>query len=145
MRNFRVELGRDSHPVYIGSGILDRVGELSRDAGLKPGRAALVADSNVAKLFADRVKSSLEAAGFAAVIMEIPAGEASKSLEMLAMLYDGMTEAQLDRQSVVFALGGGVTGDLAAFAAATYLRRSEERRVGKECVRLCRSRWSPYH
>jgi 3-dehydroquinate synthase len=122
MRNFRVELGRDSHPVYIGSGILDRVGELSRDAGLKPGRAALIADSNVAKLFADRVKSSLEAAGFAAVIMEIPAGEASKSLEMLAMLYDGMTEAQLDRQSVVFALGGGVTGDLGAFAAATYLR-----------------------
>jgi 3-dehydroquinate synthase len=122
MRSFRVELGRDSHPVHVGSGILDRVGELARDAGLKPGRAALISDSNVAKLYASRVSASLEAAGFDAVVIEIPAGEASKSLEMLATLYDRMTEAELDRQSVVFALGGGVTGDLGAFAAATYLR-----------------------
>lgn len=122
MRSFRVELGRDSHPVHVGSGILDRVGELARDAGLKPGRAALISDSNVAKLYASRVSASLKAADFDAVVIEIPAGEASKSLEMLATLYDRMTEAELDRQSVVFALGGGVTGDLGAFAAATYLR-----------------------
>jgi len=122
MRTFRVELGRDSHPVHVGSGILDRVGELAVDAGLKPGRAALISDSNVAKLYAGRVSSSLKAAGFDAVVIDIPAGEASKSLEMLATLYDRMTEAELDRQSVVFALGGGVTGDLGAFAAATYLR-----------------------
>ena len=122
MRSFRVELGRDAHPVHIGSGILDRVGELARDAGLKPGRAAIISDSNVAKLYASRASASLKAAGFDAVVIEIPAGEASKSLDMLAMLYDRMTEAELDRQSVVFALGGGVTGDLGAFAAATYLR-----------------------
>jgi len=122
MRSFRVELGRDSHSVHVGSGILDRVGELARDAGLKPGRAALISDSNVAKLYAGRVRDSLQAAGFDALVIEIPAGEASKSLEMLATLYDRMTEAELDRQSVVFALGGGVTGDLSAFAAATYLR-----------------------
>ena len=122
MRTFRVELGRDAHPVHVGVGILDRVGELARDAGLRPGRAALLADSNVAKLYAGRVTTSLSAAGFDPVLIEIPAGEASKSLEMLATLYDRMTEAALDRQSVVFALGGGVTGDLSAFAAATYLR-----------------------
>jgi 3-dehydroquinate synthase len=122
MRTFRVELGRDSHPVHVGSGILDRVGDLARDAGLKPGRAALIVDSNVAKLYAGRVSAALKAAGFDAVVIEIPAGEASKSLEMLATLYDRMTEAELDRQSVIFALGGGVTGDLGAFAAATYLR-----------------------
>jgi len=122
MRTFRVKLGRDSHPVHVGIGILDRAGELARDAGLKPGRAALISDSNVAKLYAGRAGASLKAAGFDAVVIEIPAGEASKSLEMLATLYDRMTEAELDRQSVVFALGGGVTGDLGAFAAATYLR-----------------------
>ena len=103
-------------------GLIDRVGELAREAGLKPGRAALITDSNVAKLYAPRVDASLQAAGFDAALIEIPAGEASKSLEMLATLYDRMTEAELDRQSVVFALGGGVTGDLGAFAAATYLR-----------------------
>ena len=122
MRTFRVELGREAHPVHVGAGILDRVGELALDAGLKPGRAALISDSNVAKLYAGRVGASLKVAGFDAVVIEIPAGEASKSLEMLATLYDRMTEAELDRQSVVFALGGGVTGDLGAFAAATYLR-----------------------
>jgi len=122
MRTFRVELGRDAHPVHVGSGILDRVGELARDAGLKSGRAALITDSNVAKIYGARVSASLKAAGFDSITIEIPAGEASKSLDMLAMLYERMTEAELDRQSVVFALGGGVTGDLAAFAAATYLR-----------------------
>lgn len=122
MRSFRVELGADSHPVHVGSGILDRAGDLARDAGLKPGRAALISDANVAKLYASRVSASLTAAGFDAVLIEIPPGEASKSLEMLATLYDRMTDAELDRQSVVFALGGGVTGDLGAFAAATYLR-----------------------
>ena len=122
MRTFRVELGRNSHPVHVGCGILDRVGEFAHDAGLKPGRAALITDSNVASLYASRASTSLKAAGFDPVVIEIPAGEASKSLAMLATLYDRMTEAELDRQSVVFALGGGVTGDLGAFAAATYLR-----------------------
>jgi 3-dehydroquinate synthase len=122
MRTFRVELGRDAHPVHVGSGILERAGELARDAGLKPGRAALITDSNVAKIYGSRASASLKSAGFDAVVIEIPAGEASKALEMLATVYDRMTEAELDRQSAVFALGGGVTGDLGAFAAATYLR-----------------------
>jgi 3-dehydroquinate synthase len=122
MRTFRVELGRDAHPVHVGSGILERAGKLARDAGLKPGRAALISDSNVVKIYGSRVGASLRSAGFDAAVIEIPAGEASKSLEMLATLYDCMTEAELDRQSAVFALGGGVTGDLGAFAAATYLR-----------------------
>ena len=122
MRTFRVDLGAASHPVHVGNGILDRVGELAREAGLKPGRAALITDSNVGKLYAAPVMDSLKSAGFDPVVIEIPAGESSKSLEMLSKVYDRMTAAELDRQSVVFALGGGVTGDLSAFAAATYLR-----------------------
>ncbi len=122
MRTFRVELGSGSHPVHVGAGVLGRLGALALAAGLRPGRAALVTDSNVARLYAERVRAVLLAAGFDAALIEIPAGEASKSLEMLAQVYDRLAEAELDRQSPVFALGGGVVGDLGAFAAATYLR-----------------------
>lgn len=122
MRTFRVELALNPYPVHVGTGIISRLGELARDAGLKPGRAAILTDSNVARLYGDAVKRALADAGFAPVLIEVPAGEASKSLETLGFVYDRMTEAELDRQSVVFALGGGVPGDLGGFAAATYLR-----------------------
>jgi 3-dehydroquinate synthase len=122
MESFRVELGRDSHPVHTGSGILGQAGELARLAGLKPGRAALITDSKVGRLFGDQVMRSLEAAGFAPAFIEFPAGEASKSFAVLGDLYDRLVEARLDRSSTVFALGGGVTGDLAGFAAASFLR-----------------------
>lgn len=122
MRTFRVELVKTPYPVHVGSGILARVGELARDGGLKPGRAAILTDSNVARLYGDALKAALASAGFAPIPIEVPAGEASKSLETLGFVYDRMTEAELDRQSVVFALGGGVPGDLGGFAAATYLR-----------------------
>jgi 3-dehydroquinate synthase len=122
MRTIRVELGSSAHPVYVGAGILEQLGALARQAGLRPGRAVIVTDSNVAPLYAACAQSALEAAGFDAVIIEVPAGEASKSLAMLSKVYDRMVEAELDRQSPLFALGGGVVGDLGAFAAATYLR-----------------------
>jgi 3-dehydroquinate synthase len=122
MESFRVELGRESHPVHIGVGILEQAGELARAAGLKPGRAALIADANVALLYCDRVLRSLATAGFEPTIIEFPAGEASKSIGVLSTLYDRLVEAHLERSSTIFALGGGVTGDLAGFAAATFLR-----------------------
>ena len=67
MRTFRVELGRDAHPVHVGAGIIDRVGELALATGLKRGRAALVSDSNVAGLYGGRVEASLKTAGFDAL------------------------------------------------------------------------------
>jgi 3-dehydroquinate synthase len=122
MRTFRVELGANSHPVHVGAGILAELGKLARDAGLKPGRSAVVTDANVAKLYAKATLAALGAAGFAPTLIEIPPGEQSKSLAQLERIYGLMTEAELERASVVFALGGGVVGDLAGFAAATYLR-----------------------
>jgi len=122
MGSFRVELGANSHPVHVGAALLDRVGTLASEAGLKPGRAALVTDSNVAQLYAMRALGSLASAGFDAKLIEVAAGEASKSLATLERVYDQLVTAELDRASVVFALGGGVVGDLAGFAAATYLR-----------------------
>jgi len=122
MGSFRVELGANSHQVHVGSGLLDRLGMLTCDAGLRPGRAALLTDSNVAGLYAARALAALTAAGFDAHPIEVAAGEASKSVATLDHVYDHLVDAELDRASVIFALGGGVVGDLAGFAAATYLR-----------------------
>ncbi len=122
MRTFRVELGPLSHSVHVGAGLLDRLGELAHEARLRPGRTLLVTDSNVGPLYAERAIASLSHAGFKAAKIEIAAGEASKSLATLSNIYDRMVEAELDRQSPVFALGGGVVGDLAGFAAASYMR-----------------------
>jgi 3-dehydroquinate synthase len=122
MRAFRVELGSAAHDVHVGAGLLDELGRLAIDAGLRPGRAAIITDSKVGPLYGERAAVSLAAAGFNPTTITIPAGEASKSLELLETVYDAMTEAELDRGSIVFALGGGVVGDLAGFAAASYLR-----------------------
>lgn len=122
MHSFRVELGAGAHDVHVGVGLIDHLGEIALRAGLKPGRAALISDTHVAPLYARRASDALTGSGFAPETIEIPAGEASKSLAVIATLYDRMTAAELDRASVVIALGGGVVGDLAGFAAATYLR-----------------------
>jgi len=122
MRSFRVDLGPGAHPVHVGTGALDRLGDLAVAAGLSGGRSAIITDENVGGLYLERARHSLETAGFEPIKIELPAGESSKSLMMLERIYDRMVEARLDRKSVVFALGGGVIGDLAGFAAATFLR-----------------------
>ncbi len=122
MRTFRVELGADAHPVQVGAGALDQAGRLAREAGVAAGRALIVTDSNVARLYGERAAASLKAAGFAPRTLEVAAGEQSKSLATLERVYDALAEAELDRSGPVFALGGGVVGDLAGLAAATYMR-----------------------
>jgi 3-dehydroquinate synthase len=122
MRSFRVELGPNAHPVHVGAGALEELGRLAREAGIAPGRAALLTDSNVARLYGERAGASLKAAGFEPRSIEIAAGEQSKSLATLEHIYDALVDAELDRSSALFALGGGVVGDLAGFAAATYMR-----------------------
>jgi 3-dehydroquinate synthase len=122
MHTFRVKLGRDSHPVHVGAGTLEQTGRLARKAGLAAGRALIVTDVNVARLLGERVAASLAEAGFAARTLEVAPGEQSKSSAALTQVYDAMVDAELDRTSSVFALGGGVVGDLAGFAAATYMR-----------------------
>jgi 3-dehydroquinate synthase len=122
MRTFRVELGADAHPVHVGAGALDHTGRLAREAGLATGRALIVTDCNVGRLYGERAAASLSAAGFVPRTVEVAAGEQSKSLAMLERVYDALVEAEVDRSGAVFALGGGVVGDLAGFAAATYMR-----------------------
>ena len=122
MRTFQVELGAKSHPVHVGSAILGEIGRLAVDAGIARGRGAIITDSNVAGLYGAKVAGSIRAAGYDAATIEVPAGEPSKSLATLALLYDRLIDAEIDRQGAIFALGGGVVGDLAGLAAATFLR-----------------------
>lgn len=109
------------YSVVIGRGILTECGEMI--APLFAGRKlALVTDSNVEPLYADSVTASLESAGFQVCRFVFPAGEASKSMATYAALQEFLAEHRLSRKDGIVALGGGVTGDLAGFAAATYLR-----------------------
>src|SRR5713226_530769 len=122
MHTIRVNLGPASYQAHVGANILDRLGKLACDAGLKPGLCAIITDSNVERLYSARVVDALNKSGFTPIVISVPPGEASKSLATLEVVYDRMTAAGLDRASAVFALGGGVVGDLAGFSAATYLR-----------------------
>ena len=116
-----VPLSRSPYRVVVGSGLLAESGAMIAKV-LTPRRCALVTDSNVAPLYAGIVEQSLESSGFQPVLITIPAGEASKSLSQTEKICDAMIAAGLDRSSLLVALGGGVIGDLAGFAASIYYR-----------------------
>lgn len=121
MRTVKVALDGRSYPIYIGTGIIqDLPGQL---ASLSLGQKVLVVtDSQVATLYGPRVRELLANAGFSINMVQIPAGETSKTLEQAAQLYDAAFSFGLDRTCAVLALGGGVVGDLTGFVAATYMR-----------------------
>ena len=112
----------DLYRILIERGCLGQIGPLA--AGLfRPGsRAVVVCDSNVRPLYAETVAASLRGAGFSAGIFEFPAGEASKRLSVIEGMYAAFAENGLTRSDFAVALGGGVTGDMSGFAAATWLR-----------------------
>jgi 3-dehydroquinate synthase len=117
----KVALAANPYEVWIGEGLLDGCGEWI--AGLHAGRAvALVTDANVGAIYGETVRASLEAAGFGVTVITVAAGERSKSFECVEAICDAMIAAGLDRGALVVALGGGVVGDLAGFAAAVYFR-----------------------
>lgn len=101
---------------------LARLPILLGEAGLRAGRCLLVTDENVAAHYRAPVEKSLREAGWAPKTIVLPPGEATKSAARLQALYDEALAWGLDRQTPVLALGGGVVGDLAGFAAATLLR-----------------------
>jgi shikimate kinase / 3-dehydroquinate synthase len=113
--------GGGGYTIAMGPGNFDQLGEMLRDRGLTS-RIAVVTDFNVAKLYADQVVSALEKAGFKPFICTVPPGEGSKTLDWLRSLYQSFLAGQLDRRGAVVALGGGVIGDLAGYAAATFMR-----------------------
>ena len=109
------------YDVLIGAGLIDRAGALTAGA-VKPCKCAIVADDTVDALYGARVLDSFKAAGFDAVKTSFPAGEGSKHIGTLSDILEFMAECRLTRTDLVVALGGGVTGDMAGFAAAVYAR-----------------------
>ena len=116
-----VLLSDATYNVVIGDDAIDRTGNLVIEVHAA-GKVAVVTDSNVAPLYADRVLASLTRAGFTPSLIVVPAGEPSKCLAGVEMICDAMISAGLDRGALLIALGGGVVGDLAGFAAAVYFR-----------------------
>lgn len=121
MEQITVNLKERSYPIFIGRDNLDRIGKLMLESGLK-GKAACITNPTVGKLYGDRVLKSLKQAGFEICKIEMPDGEEYKSLEWASHIYDKLIEHKMERRSPIVALGGGVVGDIAGFAAATYLR-----------------------
>lgn len=107
--------------IIIRRGALDNAGAISAEH-IRSGRAAVITDSNVNELYAERLMASLKNAGIEPVKYVFPAGEKSKNIETYIKVINFLAENRLTRSDAVFALGGGVVGDLAGFAAATYLR-----------------------
>ncbi|WP_454945729.1 3-dehydroquinate synthase [Cryptobacterium curtum] len=125
MPNVKVVVNLTNAPSYdvrIGEGISSSLGERIRSLVPQASRAVIISDSNVAPLYVQPIRASLKEAALRPLDIVVPAGEPSKSIECLGEIWRALASKQVDRDCVVVALGGGVVGDLAGFAAATYLR-----------------------
>ena len=113
------------YPIYIGTDIIPEFGHLFKERMPRCSQALLVTNQTVEEVHAakiSQISESLANLGVDLIVEAIPEGERTKSYWGLGMLYDFFAEHQLDRQSVIIAMGGGVIGDLAGFAASTFLR-----------------------
>lgn len=118
MRTLTVDLGERSYPIYIGAGLLARA-DLFK-AHLAGCQVAIVTNETVAPLYLQKLQASLSGCELTAI--ELPDGEVYKTWETLQLIFDGLLQARHDRRTTVIALGGGVIGDMAGFAAACYQR-----------------------
>ncbi len=116
-----VSLAHRSYPICIGEGILADIGSSLTDISF-PHQVAVVSNPTVADLYAPAIEQSLRQAGFDPRLILVPDGEDYKNIDTLQTIYDRLIEHRFDRGCGLLALGGGVIGDMAGFAAATFLR-----------------------
>jgi 3-dehydroquinate synthase len=122
-RTIEVALSANPYPIVIGDGALHQLGEQVRGRGFKAGTKVLVVTNPVVhQHYGATVLQSLIASGFAATDLVIEAGEDQKTPATVAQIHDAAFARKLERGSLIVALGGGVVGDMAGFAAATWLR-----------------------
>src|SRR5206468_8688802 len=119
--NIDVQLGSRSYAIVVERGALASVGARLKSLGVGS-RAALVSAAGILSAHGKTVTESLEKAGFTVTTLEVPDGEAAKTLAVAEACWNALLAAGLDRTSTVLALGGGAVGDLAGFVAATYMR-----------------------
>ncbi len=121
VRHLRSEYGAHYDSVVAWGGLAAQLPGFLRDLDLPP-RVHIVSDAAVAALYEVPLMSCLMRAGFTPLMFRLPPGEASKSREQLGLVHDWLAERRAERGEAILAFGGGVVGDLAGFAAATYLR-----------------------
>ena len=121
MDTLRVELGDRGYDIVIGEGVLSTLGERLRPA-CAGSRIALISNHTVWGLYGAMARESLTSAGFEVAEVVIPDGEEHKGLLWMEIIYGQLLKHNLDRTCTIVALGGGVVGDMAGFAAATFMR-----------------------
>ncbi|MBH1965971.1 MAG: 3-dehydroquinate synthase [Comamonadaceae bacterium] len=115
-----IDLGERSYPIFIGSGLLD---DPAVYEGAKPGTQALIVTNTlVAPLYAERLAGVLARRHSAVRTLALPDGEQFKTWETLNLVFDALLSSSADRKTTLYALGGGVVGDMTGFAAACYMR-----------------------
>jgi 3-dehydroquinate synthase len=120
MRTLNVELAERSYPIHIGPGLLERAELLV--SRLRQKRVAVVTNHTIAPLYLEGFSGALERTGVSVVPIVLPDGEAYKNWETLNTVFDTLLEHRCERRTAILALGGGVIGDIAGFAAAVYQR-----------------------
>jgi len=121
----QVNLPQQSYPIVIASGGLTQLGQWMVDTqpqALSPGKVLIVSNPKIFHYYGSRIVTSLEKNGFEVADCILPAGERYKTLKSVEKIYDAALRNRLERSSTIVALGGGVVGDMAGFAAATWLR-----------------------
>lgn len=120
MRKVTVNASK-TYDIIIERGAIDLVGELAKDI-IAEGKVCIVSDSNVAPLYMERVKNSFAKEGIKAISCVFPAGEKSKTAQTFIEILNFLAQEGVTRKDTLVALGGGVTGDMTGFCAATYMR-----------------------
>lgn len=121
MRTLTVNLGDRSYPIHVGEKLLPHIGEFLQQVGCR-GKVGIVTNPTVAALYLGPVQEGLSHSGFKVTSILLPDGEEHKNLSALSTIYDRLIADRFERDAFIIALGGGVIGDMAGFAAATLLR-----------------------
>ena len=111
-----------TYPIYVGSNLISSLGSKMRAQGVTGQKASLVLDAALIPLYESQARDSLNKAGYETDVFHLASGEESKNLNSVSSIYDWMVNRRVERTDPVVALGGGVVGDTAGYAAATYLR-----------------------
>lgn len=136
MTGLTVNLGERSYPIHISSGF-NNIGKVV--ASIRPGKVLVVTDSNVEKFHASSCIEEIQKEGREVFKFVFPAGEGSKNLSTVKEIYSVCMENKFERKDAIIALGGGVAGDIAGFAAATYLRGVNFIQVPTSLIAQCDS------